>query len=153
MPGLNKFGTSRRTMTVVLITFSLLLVTSWHTKEINARAESQPPTCKVWYSEPPAGCPFQKSLVITGVCFTGKHARYVHADTWYPSWAANGHLYSPWTDGTVDGVRSSSAGPHATTGYATILGDNPVRLRIVNPGVYQGNPAPYDDSRFPIDSL
>lgn len=107
---------------------------------------------KVWPSEPPPDCPFQKSAEITGVCFTGKHIRYAHADTWYPSWAANGHLYSPWTDGTVNGVRSSSAGPHATTGNATILGDNPLKLQIVDPGVYPGNPAPYG-GRYPCGSL
>ncbi|MGD1103064.1 MAG: hypothetical protein ABSA59_13455, partial [Terriglobia bacterium] len=86
-------------------------------------AQEQPFAYMEWPSEPPAGCPFQKSTDITGVAFTGRHIRYANADTWYPSWAANGNMYSPWTDGRVNGVRSNSGGRKATTGYATILGD------------------------------
>jgi hypothetical protein len=33
------------------------------------------------------------------VAFTGRHAEYTGADTWYPSWANDGNLYSPWPDG------------------------------------------------------
>ena len=63
---------------------------------------------KVWPSQPPAGIPFAPSTELTGIAFTGRHAQYGHADTWYPSWAANGNLYSPWTDGEVNGVKSNS---------------------------------------------
>ena len=51
-----------------------------------------------WRSEPPADCPFKPSASLTGVAFTGRHAEYTGADTWYPSWASDGNLYSPWTD-------------------------------------------------------
>ena len=61
---------------------------------------------KVWPSQPPAGIPFAPSTELTGIAFTGRHAQYGGADTWYPSWAANGNLYSPWTDGHVNGVKS-----------------------------------------------
>ena len=54
-------------------------------------------------STPPADCPFQKSDSIA-VKFTGRHAEYTGADTWYPSWASDGNLYSPWTDGNVNGL-------------------------------------------------
>ena len=64
--------------------------------------------------------------------FTGRHIRYANADTWYPSWADNGNLYSPWTDGTVGSVGSGSGGKTATTGYATILGEDPLHLEIVD---------------------
>ena len=74
-----------------------------------AYGEEQPsPAYKIWPSEPPADCPFPKSTEITGVAFTGKFAHYnddnkdlasMIGDTWYPSWAADGNLYSPWTDG------------------------------------------------------
>ena len=57
-----------------------------------------------WRSEPPADCPFQPSASLTGVEFTGRHAEYTTADTWYPSWASDGNLYSPWTDGEVNGL-------------------------------------------------
>jgi hypothetical protein len=152
MVGSNAFPTSRSTMCAVLIILLMMPVVGCQTKEKKLPAEEHFPTCKVWPSKPPSACPFEKSTEITGVCFTGKHIRYAHADTWYPSWGANGHLYSPWTDGTVDGVRSSSFGPHATTGYATIIGDDPMKLQIVNPATYPGNPAPYG-GRYPCGSL
>ncbi len=115
-------------------------------------AQVQPSGYNVWPSQPPAGCPFQKSGDITGIAFTGRHIRYANADTWYPSWAANGNLYSPWTDGKVGSVSSTSYGNKATTGYATILGNDPLHLQIVNVGVYPGNPAPYE-GRYPCGSL
>ena len=114
--------------------------------------EKQEPPYKAWSSEPPADCPFPKSSDITGIAFTGRHTRYSNADTWYPSWAENGNLYSPWTDGSVNNVTSSSGGPQATTGYATIIGDDPLHLQITDVGVYAGNPAPYG-GRYPCGSL
>jgi hypothetical protein len=105
-----------------------------------------------WPSEPPAGCPFKPSPNIKGVEFTGRHARYTNADTWYPSWAADGNLYSPWTDGKVNGISVSSNGPKAATGYATILGDSPLDLKFVNAGTYPAAPAPYG-GRYPCGSL
>ena len=152
MPDSNLFPISRGAVCAVLIIFLMMLTIGCHTREEKISAEKALSTCKVWPSEPPAGCPFQKSAEITGICFTGTHIRYAHADTWYPSWAANGNLYSPWTDGEVKGVRSSSFGPHATTGYATLVGDNPLKLEIINAGVYPGNPAPYG-GRYPCGSL
>jgi hypothetical protein len=109
-------------------------------------------TGSVWPSERPADCPFPHSTTLTGLRFTGRHAEYANADTWYPSWAADGKMYSPWTDGNVNGLNSSSAGPGATTGFATILGDDPLRLRIIDQGVYKSSPAPYP-SRYPCGSL
>jgi hypothetical protein len=61
-------------------------------------------------------------------------------------------MYSPWTDGSVGGVSSGSAGRKATTGYATILSDDPLHLEIVDVGVYPGDPAPYE-GRYPCGSL
>ena len=58
----------------------------------------------VWPSEPPADCPFPPSETLKGLRFTGRHAEYTGADTWYPSWASDGNLYSPWTDGDVNGL-------------------------------------------------
>ena len=106
----------------------------------------------VWSNTPPANCPFPPSTLATGLVFTGRHAEYTEADTWYPSWAADGNLYSPWTDGTVNGLTANSAGRQATTGYATILGDDPLKLQVVNHSVYPSDPAPYG-SRYPCGSL
>jgi hypothetical protein len=106
----------------------------------------------VWPSEPPAGCPFPPSGEITGISFTGRHAEYTHADTWYPSWAADGNLYSPWTDGSVNGLGANSAGTNATTGYAKIIGDDPLSLQVVDQGVFASDPSPYA-GRYPCGSL
>ena len=76
----------------------------------------------------------------------GRHAEYTHADTWYPSWASDDKLYSPFADGEVNdiGVQSISSAeiqtlykgvtniPHV--GHATILGDDPMKLKIVDQG-------------------
>lgn len=107
---------------------------------------------KVWPAISPANCPFPPSPSLTGIEFTGRHAEYVNADTWYPSWASDDNLYSPWTDGIVNGLGSDSAGKNAATGYATILGRDPLQLQIVNQGVYQSDPSPYA-GRYPCGSL
>lgn len=106
----------------------------------------------VWPSTPPADCPFPPSTDVVGVGFTGRHAEYTGADTWYPSWAADGNLYSPWTDGNVNGLGCSSAGEQAQTGHATILGDDPMKLVVTNQGVYASSPRPYE-GRYPCGSL
>jgi len=107
---------------------------------------------RVWQSEPPDGCPFKPSDTITGLGFTGRHNEYTGADTWYPSWASDGNMYSPWTDGTVSGLGSNSAGKDAATGNATIIGDNPLQLIVTNQGVYKSDPSPYA-GRYPCGSL
>lgn len=106
----------------------------------------------VWPSQPPADCPFPPSKEITGLRFTGRHARYTTADTWYPSWAADNKLYSPWTDGKVDGLSSTSFGPKATTGWAVITGDDPLALKIESKGLVAASPEPYG-GRYPSASL
>lgn len=112
-----------------------------------------------WPSDAPSDCPLQRSARFTGIQFLGRWARYTQADTWYPSWASDGNLYSPWTDGTVNGIRSSSngwrreGGPgEATTGSATIIGDDPLKLTIQDVGLFKGDPTPYG-GRYPSASL
>ena len=87
---------------------------------------------QVWPSQPPKDCPFPPSPTLTGIRFTGRHSDYHCGDTWYPLWAADGNLYSPWTDGTTEGVSSGSGGEKAVTGNAVMIGDDPLRLRIRN---------------------
>jgi len=60
-------------------------------------------------------CPFPKSEAFNDITFTGRHAEYTDADTWYPSWASDNNMYSPWTDGKVNGLRSNSAGTDASS--------------------------------------
>jgi hypothetical protein len=86
-----------------------------------------------WESAIPDDCPFPRSTNLTGIYFTGWHSDYRLADTWYPSWASDGNLYSPFTDGKVDGVPSGSGkGANAETGHAVMIGDDPLKLVITN---------------------
>jgi len=106
----------------------------------------------VWPSQPPADCPFPPSKSLRGIAFTGRQISYENADTWYPSWAADGNLYSPWTDGNVEGVNSSSGGAKATTGQAKIVGDSPLALKVTDVSTFASSPEPYG-GRYPCGSL
>jgi hypothetical protein len=106
----------------------------------------------LWPSEPPQDVPFEQSRDLVGIVFTGIHSDYRAADTWYPSWASDGNLYSPWTDGTTDGMPSSSGGRGATTGQAVMSGDDPLNLTIKALGTTKGDPHPYE-GRYPCGSL
>lgn len=96
---------------------------------------------------------FQKSKEITDIKFTGRFANYTKADTWYPSWASDGNLYSPWTDGSIAGEHCNSwSGPKARTGQAKIEGDNPLNLKVTSLGTHEGSATPYK-GRYPCGSL
>jgi hypothetical protein len=117
-----------------------------------------------WPSEPPKDCPFERSTELVGVRFTGLAGDYRLsskprlADTWYPTWAADGNLYSPYTDGRVarlDGASDLSIsfpGKDATTGQAVLEGDDPLDLQVYSLGVTKGNALPYE-GRYPCGSL
>lgn len=110
----------------------------------------------LWKSRVPEGCPFEQSKTLTGVYFTGRHSDYQCGDTFYPSWAGDGNLYSPWTDGHTDGVRCSSGGnlKHGfRTGHAVMIGDDPLKLQIKNTSPpKQALAVPYR-GRYPCGSL
>jgi len=108
---------------------------------------------RIWKDEPPEGCPFPESKEITGIAFTGKHMSYTDADTWYPSWAADGNMYSGWTDGEI-GLESchSSGGAKARTGNARIEGDDPMKLKILSLGTEGASALPYG-GRYPCANL
>lgn len=107
----------------------------------------------VWKSEPPPGCPFEPSREIKGMAFTGRYATYTDADTWYPSWADDGNMYSGWTDGEI-GKESchSSGGDRARTGNAKITGDDPLNLTIISLGTQPASALPYG-GRYPSANL
>lgn len=107
---------------------------------------------RIWPSRPPAGCPFAPSDAFNRFGFTGQHKEYQSADTWYPCWAADNKLYSPWTDGVVDGTESVSFKETATTGHAIIEGDDPFSLKVVEHGLFASKPNPYR-GRYPCGSL
>lgn len=110
----------------------------------------------VWPSEIPADCPFPRSPSLTGIYFTGKHSDYQCGDTFYPSWASDGNLYSPWTDGVTDGLKSGSGDKRkraATTGHAVMIGDDPLQLEIRNTSQPKEAWAKPYRGRYPCGSL
>lgn len=137
---------------------------------INATAQTKPEIINyepfVWKSLPPEDCPFPQSNDLTGIRFLGIKSGFHYGDTWYPSWGADGNLYSPYTDGTTNGVRSWSSGfsnpgivneqgnpiRKATTAQAVIYGDDPTSLKVEVLGVTQADPYPYG-GRYPCGSL
>jgi hypothetical protein len=121
-----------------------------------------------WPSNPPNDSPFGPSEVIQSVTFTGRNAAYTRVDTWYPSWAENDILYSPFTDGSFnpeagdEAIRVSSDCRNAWnttrgdglsgTGQARILGSDPLNLTVESIGVQYAPCAPYG-GRYPCGSL
>lgn len=136
----------------ILLSILLVLLPACQPKVQRTGVEQSRSSYFVWPSKPPADCPFPNSTDIVGVAFTGRHKEYEDADTWYPSWASDGDLYSPWTDGKVGGAQSTSVGPKATTGQAKIIGDDPMNLTVISLGVHAASPQPYG-GRYPCGSL
>jgi hypothetical protein len=109
----------------------------------------------VWPNVPPttpSSIPYPPSTDLVGYQYlSGANAVTpgIGADTWYPSWASDGKLYSSWTDGSVNGHRSSSGGgDKATTGYAIISGDDPFNLTLSGVDTYVESTKPYQ-GRYP----
>lgn len=136
---------------ITLYTFAITLALS-----LSFGEEQEAAT--VWKSEPPKDCPFEESEEIVGLAFTGRVKTYTKADTWYPSWASDGHLYSPWTDGSIEGekchsgTKETNGREKSSTGQARIEGNNPMNLKVVSLGTCRGSPAPYK-GRYPCGSL
>jgi len=127
-----------------------------------AKAQLMPDTLRfepfVWKSETPADCPFPQSRNFNGIKFLGVKSGFHFGDTWYPTWANDDKLYSPWTDGRcirMDGSwESSNSGDtdHATTGQAVIEGNDPMNLKIISLGLNRASSLPYN-GRYPCGSL
>jgi hypothetical protein len=75
-----------------------------------------------WPSPIPDDCPFERSKDLGSIGLTGRHREYTGADYWYPTWAADGHLYSGCGDGNVQGRKIWNAG------IVKIVGDDPLAL-------------------------
>jgi hypothetical protein len=114
----------------------------------------------IWKSEIPEDCPFEKSEKFVDIKFLGFKSGFSKnrvGDTWYPSWAADDKMYSPFTDGScprLDGSYdiSYSNNEQATTGQAVIEGDDPTNIKIYSLGIEKASPAPYE-GRYPCGSL
>ncbi|MBN2290994.1 MAG: hypothetical protein JXM70_01130 [Pirellulales bacterium] len=110
----------------------------------------------VWKSDIPKDCPFQRSKSLTGIYFTGRHSDYRCGDTWYPCWASDGNLYSPWTDGHTAGISCwsyTSKDNTPQTGHAIMIGDDPLKLTIKNTSSPKTAAATPYAGRYPAGSL
>lgn len=112
-----------------------------------------------WISVPPGDCPFEQSKVFGGIRFLGIKSGFHYGDTWYPSWAANDTLYSPWTDGVtkrIDGMAdksNSGDGPRNNlTGAGVIVGGDPLSMKVFSIGTFNSPSCPYM-GRYPCGSL
>lgn len=116
---------------------------------------SASPVWTVWPNTPPPNIPFPPSVDLLGFEFAygaNSQPKNIRADTWFPSWGADDALYSGYTDGTVQGVGSGSAG-NGTTGMAILYGDDPYNLTAVVPRTaWPANSAPYK-GRYPSTNL
>ena len=114
----------------------------------------------VWVSEKPSDCPFPDSKALTRIRFLGVKSGFRYGDTFYPSWAEDDLMYSPYTDGQtwrLDGSMEEStswagSGLLATTGQALMAGDDPMNLLVYSLGIEQASAAPYQ-GRYPCGSL
>ncbi len=107
----------------------------------------------LWPNQTPHECPFEQSEDITGVYFEGRCSDYYCGDTFYPTWADDGNLYSPFTDGCTDGTCAWSGFPTETTGNAVLIGEDPQHLTIKNTAVPQKGAAYPYGGRYPCGSL
>lgn len=134
------------------------LIVSINGQEVKSQQFTEPAPFaegRFWNDPPPKSCSTKQSYSYKGIYFTGRYSTYASADTWYPSWGADDRLYSPFTDGAVQGKRVWSmnlrAGP-ASVGHAVIEGNDPLNLSVVEPNRIYGKPAPYG-GRYPCGSL
>ena len=152
-----------------LLIASVLYACLWACTSETQKLLHNAPGLIVWPNEAPEDCPFEQSREIAGIAFTGRRSNYRVADTWYPTWAADGNLYSPYTDGvwlddegkkavSLSNGISSAYGVtpivkrQSTTGHAMMIGQDPVRLRLIDLGVTPRDPYPYA-GRYPCGSL
>lgn len=131
------------------------------------------PSSGFWADEAPENCPFPRSTQWAGLEFTGRHAEYTGADTWYFSWASDDKLYTPFADGAVNQMPAGCGYFHVPqlkaylektkvpglgkveppmTGYAVVEGNDPLDLKITRAGVIPHQPFPYG-GQYPCGSL
>jgi hypothetical protein len=145
-----------KNMKLSLVLYVALAITT------SANSQVKPDTLQykpfVWKSETPSDCPFPQSKEFNGVKFLGVKSGFHFGDTWYPTWADDDKLYSPWTDGSCirseGSWESSNSGDkdHATTGQAVIEGSDPLNLKVISLGLNRASSLPYN-GRYPCGSL
>jgi hypothetical protein len=111
----------------------------------------------LWPNQSPQDCPFPQSKQLAGVYFTGHYHTRPYGDTWYPSWASDGNLYSPFADGTTEGEEAicieDATYKNPRTGNAVMIGDDPQNLIVKNTAPPQKtSPKPFE-GRYPCGTL
>jgi hypothetical protein len=155
--------TPPKTFLAVLSTF-LLVVHSPGAEPKPQIADLKPDILRfdpfTWPSEIPEACPFERSKAFNAIRFLGVKSGFRYGDTWYPTWAENDILYSPWTDGKtkrLDGYTDWSQSwvhpEHITTGQGVIIGDDPPKLVAYSIGLDKSSPAAPYAGRYPCGSL
>ncbi len=98
----------------------------------------------IWPRSLPAGCPVPLSTDMPGIAFVGRASTAHFCDTWMPTWASDGALYSPWQDGVlttepfVNMGGWHAGGATALNGWGKILGDDPQDLLLTHAGEVSG---------------
>lgn len=114
----------------------------------------------VWNSEIPDDCPFKRSKNFSQIEFLGIKSGFRFGDTFYPTWAEDDLMYSPYTDGgccRLDGKWDYSNSGYSgtdmtTTGQAVMEGKDPTSLIVYSLGTESASPLPYK-GRYPCGSL
>jgi len=126
---------------------------------VNEMTEAcDPNEYRLWYNTTvPTNFPLPRSKDLLAYMYAPDCAsRYTSADTWFVSWAADDLLYSGFTDGVVNNVRSFSGAnnpnSNTSTGHAIIMGSNPLNLTIVSADIFISNTGPYT-GRYPSANL
>jgi len=137
----------------IVIMFAMMTSVSLFGQERTIPYVPKPWVPKVWISQPPEYYPFKQSEEFSAIAFTRKYVSYTDADTWYPSWASDGNMYSGWTDGEIN-LEScqSGGGAKGRTGNARIVGDDPLSLEITSLGTENASAEPYG-GRYPCANL
>jgi hypothetical protein len=155
MKNRNKFQSTESGLLTLTCLFIVLFLmeTRLHAQESVVKYNPKPWIPKIWHMELPENCPFQKSTVISALAFTRRYVSYTDADTWYPSWASDGNMYSGWTDGEIllEGIQSGGK-ERARTGNAKITGNDPMNLEILSLGSENASALPYG-GRYPCANL
>ncbi len=116
---------------------------------------------QTWPSSAPSSIPFTESVDILDFEYnSGVNANYGGADTWYPTLAKDGTLYTPFTDGCVTDMvtktqvcsSSGATGCTSTTGFATVTGDDPMNLTVTRVNTFTSCTLPYQ-GRYPCGSF
>lgn len=137
-------GSRQRVALVAIVALGAIMVQAYGDTQL-----------RIWNDAPRFKCPFQQSEAFSAIGFTGEIWSGGKADTFYPSWGKDGHLYSSFTDGSVDGLYVSSRANkdgESLVAHLTIKGDSPHELEFSDHSVITHNCKPYR-GRYPSANL